>query len=76
MDRVFRTRLPKLKVFPTPRPLSPEEQALMAFTEQATPEVTKQVVEAEKHLGDPISIAELKIAPLESGGKQNSNKER
>ncbi|MGB6159133.1 MAG: hypothetical protein WBH45_12685 [Acidobacteriaceae bacterium] len=76
MDRVFRTRLPKLKVFPTPRPLSPEEQALMAFTEQAKPEVTKQVVEAEKHLGDPISIAELKIAPLESGGKQNSNKER
>ncbi|MGC2298489.1 MAG: hypothetical protein WA476_06775 [Acidobacteriaceae bacterium] len=76
MDRAFGTRLPKLEVFPTPRPLTEEEQGLMAFTEQATPQVKKQVVEAEKHLGDPIAIAELKIAPLESGEKQDSNKER
>ena len=59
------TKLPKMEVFPTPRPLTTEEQALMAFVEQTTPEVKKQVVEAEKHLGDPIAIAELKIRPLD-----------
>jgi hypothetical protein len=34
--------------------------------------VKKQVVEAEKHVGDPIVIAELKIAPLVSGVVQDS----
>jgi hypothetical protein len=63
-------RLPKMEVFPTPRPLTAEEQALMAFTEQATPEVKKQVVEAEEHLGDPIAIAELKIRPLDEKDRQ------
>jgi hypothetical protein len=64
------TRLPKMEIFPTPRPLTAEEQALVAFTEQATPEVKKQVVEAEKHLGDPIAIAELKIRPLDEEDRQ------
>jgi hypothetical protein len=68
--------LPKLDVFPAPRPLSAEEQALVAFAEQATPEQKKQVVEAEQHLGDPIAIAELKIRPLDEGEKTDSDKER
>jgi hypothetical protein len=64
------TKLPKMEVFPTPRPLTAEEQALTVFTEKTTPEVKKQVVEAEKHLGDPIAIAELKIRPLDEEDRQ------
>ena len=63
-------QLPKMEVFPTPRPLTAEEQALMVFTEKTTPEVKKQVVEAEKHLGDPIAIAELKIRPLDEEDRE------
>jgi hypothetical protein len=58
-------RLPKLKVFPTPRPLTAEERALVEFAQQGSPEVKKQVVEAQAHLGDPIAIAELEIRPLD-----------
>jgi hypothetical protein len=57
--------LPKMAVFPTPRPLTAEEQALAAFAAQASPAAKKEVIEAERHLGDPIVIAELKIDPLE-----------
>jgi hypothetical protein len=64
------TTLPKMEVFPTPRPLTAEEQTLMAFTEQATPTVKKQFVEGEKHLGDPIAIAELKIRPLDEKDRE------
>lgn len=62
-------RLPMLDVFPTPRPLTAEEQALVSFASQASPEVKEQVVEAEKHLSDPIVIAELKIRPLDDEGR-------
>jgi hypothetical protein len=65
-------RLPKMDVFPSPRPLTAEERALVVFAAQASPETKKQVVEAEKHVGDPIVIAELKIAPLVSGAMQDS----
>jgi len=65
-------RLPKMDVFPTPRPLTAEERGLVAFASEASPELKKQVVEAERHMGDPITIAELKIAPLASGVVQDS----
>jgi hypothetical protein len=64
--------LPKMDVFPTPRPLTAEERGLVAFASEASPELKKQVVEAERHMGDPITIAELKIAPLASGVVQDS----
>jgi hypothetical protein len=67
--------LPKLDVFPTPRPLTAEERGLVAFASQASPEVKMQAVEAEKHVGDPIVIAELKIAPLASGVLQDSKEQ-
>jgi len=69
-------RLPKLDVFPTPRPLTSQEQALVAFAMQSTPEQKRQAVEAEKHLGDPIVIAELKIAPLDGGVVQDSKEQK
>jgi hypothetical protein len=64
--------LPKLDVFPTPQPLSEQEAALLAFANQVPAKLQQQVVEAQAHLGDPIVIAELEIAPLESGEKQDS----
>jgi|SRR5579859_1341765 hypothetical protein len=67
-------RLPKLEVFPTPEPLSPEEQRLLAFATQAPPDVKKQVIEAQQHLGDPIQIAALKIRPLDEDEKQTESK--
>jgi hypothetical protein len=69
-------QLPKMEVFPTPRPLTAEEQALTVFTEKTTPEVKKQVVEAEKHLGDPIAIAELKIRPLDEEDREKGTGNR
>jgi hypothetical protein len=57
--------LPKMEVFPTPRPLTAEEQALVTFAAQASPAAKREVIEAERHLGDPIVIAELKIHPLD-----------
>ncbi len=65
--------LPKLEVFPAPRPLSAQEKSLLAFAEKSTPEQTNQVVEEAKHLADPIAIAELKIAPLVSSEQQDFN---
>lgn len=77
-DRAVRVRvsehLPKQEVFPTPQPLSPEERALLALATQAPPEVRKQVIEAQKHFGDPIQIAALAIRPLDEA--QQSEPER
>jgi hypothetical protein len=64
------TTLPKMEVFPTPRPLSAQERALVGFAAQASPAAKREVVEAEKHLGDPIVIAELKIEPLEDKSRE------
>ncbi len=68
--------LPKMEIFPTPRPLTAQEEALLGFAQQGSLEAKKQAVDAQEHLGDPIVIAELRIEPLQSGEKQDSNKER
>ena len=58
--------LPRQDVFPTPEPLSAEEKALMVFADQTPQSVQKSVLERQKHLSDPISIAALQIRPLDS----------
>ncbi len=69
--------LPRLAVFPTPQALSPEEQALVAFATNVPPKVQQQVLSAEKHVDDPITIADLKIRPLNADEQQpDSQKER
>jgi hypothetical protein len=68
--------LPKLDVFPTPEPLSPEEQALVAFAARTPRSVQQQVIAAEQHVADPINIAELTIRPLGVHDQQKSQKER
>ena len=68
--------LPKLDVFPTPAPLSPQEQALVTFATKEPPEVKQQVIAAEQHIADPINIAELTIRPLDQGDQPKSREER
>jgi hypothetical protein len=67
-------RLPKLDVFPTPQPLSPEERAILAFEDQAPLGMKKNVLEEHEHLGDPITIAEMKIQPLDEEEQVTPNK--
>jgi hypothetical protein len=62
--------LPKLEVFPSPSPLHPEEQALAIFARPSQAAVTQQVLAAQKHIDDPIDIADIKIGPLDIGDNQ------
>ncbi|HEX4757291.1 MAG TPA: hypothetical protein VH308_04880, partial [Terracidiphilus sp.] len=57
--------LPKLAVFPTPRPLSAEEQALVDYTAQAPENERRKLIEAQKKLEAPLNIAEIEIQPLD-----------
>lgn len=63
--------LPKLAVFPTPTPLSPEEQALVAFAKHGPPAVQHAVLEDQKHWDDPIIVAELQEKSLQAINQQN-----
>lgn len=63
--------LPKLEVFPTPRPLSPEEQALVAFAKHGPAEVKHAVLEDQKHWDDPIIVADMQNRPPQSGSQQD-----
>jgi hypothetical protein len=57
--------LPKLDVFPTPQPLSPQEQQLAEFAQQGPPAEKQAVIAVQQHLGDPLQIAELSVLPLD-----------
>jgi len=63
--------LPKLDVFPAPTPLSPQEQALLAFAKHGPPEVQRAVLEDQKHWDDPIIVADLREQPPQSGNSQD-----
>ena len=71
---VAERRLPKLEVFPAPQPLSEQERALVAFATHAPPEATEQLIEAQKHLGDPIQIAAIEIRPLNEDEQKSEPK--
>jgi len=62
---------PKKEVFPTPRPLSVEEQGLVAFVRRAPPAVKKAVIEDQQHWDDPIIVADLRDPSLQSGSHKN-----
>lgn len=65
------SQVPKLEVFPTLRPLTAEEQALVAFVRRAPPAVKKAVIEDQQHWDDPIIVADLRKPSLESGSQQD-----
>jgi hypothetical protein len=61
--------LPKRDFFPTPQPLTPEEQALYVFATQ-TPEKQRQaildaILDARKNDDAPLNLADIRIPPLE-----------
>jgi len=57
--------LPKLDVFPTPQPLTPEEQALAVFAAHAPESERQSLIEAQANADAPLSIAAIQIQPLE-----------
>jgi hypothetical protein len=57
--------LPKLDVFPTPQPLSEDEEALSFFIQRASTAEVKQLLEAQARFEAPLTIDELEIPPLE-----------
>lgn len=63
--------LPKLEVFPTPAPLSAQEQALVAFAKHGPPAVQRAVLEDQKHWDDPIIVAGLEKEPLQARNPQD-----
>lgn len=60
--------LPKLDVFPTPTPLSPEERALVTVAETGPPSQREALIKSQQHSDAPLSIAELNIPPLAAPG--------
>ncbi len=57
--------LPKLDIFPTPRPATPEEQAFATFAARASEKERKSLIEAQNQMDEPLSIAAIQIQPLE-----------
>lgn len=63
--------LPRLAVFPTPRPLTPEEQALVTFAQHGPPAVQRAVLNDQQHWDDPIIVAGLSRQPLPADTQQD-----
>jgi len=57
--------LPKLDVFPTPQPLTPEEQAVAISAFQIPAAEFQAVVVGQQQEDAPVSIAAINIQPLE-----------
>jgi hypothetical protein len=57
--------LPKLNVFPTPQPLTPSEKALVTYIAHAPEAERNALVDAQKQMDAPLSIAAIDIQPLE-----------
>jgi hypothetical protein len=57
--------LPKLDLFPTPQPLTPAERALLQFVSSAPDSEGKPMIEAPKQADMPLTIAAIKIQPIE-----------
>ncbi len=63
--------LPKLDVFPTPTPLSPQEKALVAFAEHAPPAVQRAVLQEQQNWEKSTTIAGLRNSQPETGSQQD-----
>jgi hypothetical protein len=65
-------RLPKLDTFPTPQPLTPAERTLAEYAAHA-PEAERQaLLEAQKQIDNPLSIAAIEIKPLEPSERDSN----
>jgi hypothetical protein len=61
--------LPKLDVFPTPQPLTPQEQALAVFAIHGPEPERKALAKAQQQIDAPLSIAAIHIPPVQSPDK-------
>jgi len=59
----IRRDLPKQNIFPSPQPLSSEEQALVALAQAPEP-VRQSLIEAQNKDEGPITISAIQIRPL------------
>ena len=57
--------LPKLDIFPTPQPLSSEEQALVDFAAHATKSERESLIATQQQADAPLHIAAIQIQPLQ-----------
>jgi hypothetical protein len=57
---------PKLDVFPTPEPLTAEEQAMTRFAAQASEADRKALLAAQQQADEPLTISAIRIPPIES----------
>jgi hypothetical protein len=57
--------LAKLDVFPSTQPLTPTEKEFIAYVARAPEAERKSLVEDDRHVDPPISIATLEIKPIE-----------
>ncbi len=67
--------LPKLDVFPTPAPLTAQEQALLVFLRTAPPAVTQAVIDEQRGPDQPIANTATPIQPPETSGISKTDKE-
>jgi hypothetical protein len=65
--------LPKLDVFPSPQPLSPEERALLHYVARAPEPERKALIATQNQPVAPLAIAEIQIPPLEPLDKTDKN---
>jgi hypothetical protein len=56
---------PKLDVFPTPQPLTPQEQAFAAFAIQGPEPERKALAMTQQQIDAPLSIAAIHIPPVQ-----------
>lgn len=56
--------LPKLDIFPTPRPLTPAERILVDFATHAPESERRSLIAAQEQADAPLSIAAIEIQPL------------
>jgi hypothetical protein len=56
---------PKREQFPTPRPLTAEERALLAFVARSPKQAEELLADAKSRTTEPIQIEEIRIEPLQ-----------
>ena len=59
------TPLPKLDIFPSLQPLSPQEQAVVDFATHATKSERESLIAAQSQANAPLRIAAIEVKPLE-----------
>ena len=68
--------LPKLGVFPTPTPLTPQEQALVRFAVETPKPELHAIVQAQNQISEPLHVAAIQIPQIEPSRLSTSEPEK